>query len=82
MSFATQEEAVEFARSQGGRVHVYGAREGGDFEGGEVVCEGGAPPEGTSVVYHPAAVRLTGGGYACSRCGESEDERRPPRLAS
>lgn len=70
----TQEEAVEEAvrraRQEGGIVHVFGAREDPDLLAGETVCGPERTPA-AEVVYHPRAVRLTTGGWACASCGET-----------
>lgn len=52
-------------------VHVEGPKEGSDrLEPDEVLCGAQLPPGSVVVVFHPRAVRLTGGGFACPDCGE------------
>lgn len=70
--------AREDARRLGGHVHVFGPNEDGDCSADEAVCEEGSPPpRGALVVYHPATVQLTAGGWACSRCGEASGSAPP-----
>lgn len=59
-------------------IHVFGTKQEGALEGGEIECTPvGAPPrpEDTfaEVIYHQHAVVLMGGGWACVTCGTSTE---------
>jgi predicted RNA-binding Zn-ribbon protein involved in translation (DUF1610 family) len=53
-------------------IHVAGPKEASDrLNPDEVLCGAELPPGEVAVVFHPRAVTLTGGGFACPDCGES-----------
>jgi hypothetical protein len=62
-----------------GVIHVSGPKQDSDqLLPDEALCEAGREPApGIAVVFHPRAVRLSGGGFACPDCGESSRPAEP-----
>lgn len=53
-------------------IHVAGPKDGSDMLGpDEVLCGTKLPICDAVVIFHPRAMRLSGGGFVCPDCGAS-----------